>query len=146
MAPSHSRQNPPAPSFAGLFQITAALILSGTLLLGPAQAAGQKAKVPAGLSLSERHCGRCHIVGQDRFAGISSTPSFKIMIQALDDWQERFDTFMARKPHPAHIRLEGDGPRPDHLPSASVEVVLTLKEIEAILVYVDHMARELGRN
>jgi len=98
-----------------------------------------------GLNLSQTHCGRCHIVAKDRFAGIASTPSFKIMIQALDDWEDRFDTFMARNPHPAHMRLEGADERPEDLPSTIKEVILTLDEIEAILVYVDYMAEELGR-
>lgn len=100
-----------------------------------------------GLDLSLEHCARCHVVDErDRFAGISSSPSFKIMIEYLEDWEDRFATFMARNPHPAHMRLEGDDPRPAHLPVSIKEVILSLDEIEAILAYVDAMAEELKKN
>lgn len=99
-----------------------------------------------GLELSERHCARCHIVSdKDRFTGISSTPSFKIMIEVLKDWEDRFQTFMARNPHPAHIRLETDDPRPENLPATTYEVILSHDDIEAILAYVNSMATELGK-
>jgi len=98
-----------------------------------------------GLELSKTHCGRCHIVDADRFGGISSTPSFKIMIIALKDWETRFATFMARNPHPAHVRLDADGPRPDHQPAAIKEVVLSEEDVDAILAYVHRMATELGK-
>lgn len=119
--------------------------LIGASSLSSAHAQDMPLLAQQGLSLSQTHCGRCHIVAKDRFAGIASTPSFKIMIQALDDWEDRFDTFMARNPHPAHMRLEGAEERPEDLPSTITEVILTLDEIEAILVYVDYMAEELGR-
>ncbi|WP_153769636.1 hypothetical protein [Labrenzia sp. CE80] len=99
-----------------------------------------------GLALSKLHCARCHIVDEsDRFTGTSSTPSFKIMIEFLNDWEERFVSFMARNPHPAHIRLDGDDPRPEHLPATIREMILSLDDIEAILAYVNQMAVELGK-
>ncbi len=99
-----------------------------------------------GMELAQQHCGRCHIVSdKNRFGGISSTPSFKIMIEVLKDWEDRFATFMARNPHPAHIRLKTDEPRPAHLPATVREVLLDLDEIEAILAYVDQMAVDLGK-
>ncbi|MEJ8474146.1 hypothetical protein [Roseibium algae] len=98
-----------------------------------------------GLELSKLHCARCHIVSEkDRFTGTSASPSFKIMIVALKDWDDRFDSFMARNPHPAHIRLEDDEPRPEHLPSTIHEVILSQDDIEAIISYVDRMAADLG--
>ncbi len=110
-----------------------------------AQSAQSEALEKRGLELSKLHCARCHIVSEkDRFTGTSSTPSFKIMIVALKDWEERFDTFMARNPHPAHIRLEGDDARPEHLPATIREVILTLDDIEAILAYVHKMAEDLA--
>lgn len=99
-----------------------------------------------GLELARVHCGRCHIVSEkDRFMGISSTPSFKIMIEVLKDWEDRFATFMARNPHPAHVRLNTDDPRPENQPVAIKEILLSLDDIEAIMAYVDSMAVELGK-
>ncbi len=122
--------------------------LSMALLIA-VQSSPAKAQTPLverGLALSKLHCARCHIVSEsDRFTGTSSTPSFKIMIEFLKDWEERFGSFMARNPHPAHIRLDGDDPRPEHLPATIREVILSLDDIEAILAYVDQMAVELGR-
>ncbi|MTI42339.1 hypothetical protein JM93_01777 [Roseibium hamelinense] len=129
-----------------VFAITALLIAHG-FGSGRAEASEPLALVQKGLELSKTHCGRCHIVSKaDRFAGISSTPSFMIMIEALSDWQQRFDTFMARRPHPAHIRFAGDNERPEDLPSSIAEVVLTLAEIEAIRAYVDQLAADLGKS
>jgi len=120
----------------------------GTLVgaaLRPASAGSADPVAQRGLAVSELHCARCHVVSErTKGFGISSTPSFKIMIIALKDWRDRFETFMARLPHPAHIRMEGDDPRPEHLPSASKEVILTLDDIEAILAYVDGMAAEIA--
>lgn len=102
--------------------------------------------VRSGYALSKLHCARCHIIHpDDRFTGHASTPSFMIMIDALEDWPERFDTFMGRNPHPAHLRLEGSDARPDNLPATIVEVILTQQEIEDILAYVDYLAKEQGR-
>ena len=109
-------------------------------------AAAETGMAQKGLDLSKRHCARCHIVSdKDRFTGISSTPSFKIMIEVLKDWEDRFQTFMARNPHPAHIRLETDDPRPENLPATTYEVILSHDDIEAILAYVNSMAAELGK-
>lgn len=123
-----------------------ALLMSSNIVLAPSPARAGSASPLAqrGLAVSELHCARCHVVSErTKGFGISSTPSFRIMIIALKDWRDRFETFMARRPHPAHIRLEGDDPRPEHLPAASKEVILTLDDIEAILAYVDVMAGDL---
>lgn len=115
------------------------------ILFLPHSATAESELTRQGLVLSQQHCSRCHIVAKDRFAGIASSPSFKIMIEVLEDWEDRFATFMARNPHPAHMRLEGDDERPDDLPSTIKEVILTHDEVEAILAYVDQMAVDLGR-
>ncbi|WP_417666992.1 hypothetical protein [Roseibium sp.] len=122
------------------------LPLMSLAVAGPALADPGKALSERGLALSKIHCARCHIVHEgDRFTGTSSTPSFKAMIAFLKDWEERFGSFMARNPHPAHIRLQGDSERPEHLPATIREVILTLDDIEAILAYVDQMALDLGK-
>lgn len=126
----------------GLFWVMFAPVISGA----QAQDHASEPLIKRGLDLSLEHCARCHIVDErDRFAGISSSPSFKIMIEYLQDWEDRFASFMARNPHPAHMRLEGDDPRPAHLPATTKEVILTLDEIEAILAFVDAMAEELKK-
>jgi len=123
------------------------LAFIGGMLACPSPGAAVDASLIAkGQALSEHHCARCHIVSdKNRFSGISSTPSFKIMIEVLKDWEDRFQTFMARNPHPAHIRLESDDPRPENLPVTTHEVILSLDDIEAILAYVDSMAAGLGK-
>ena len=126
-----------------VLSVVCLLSLSGSVTTWASDASTAQNK---GLELSKQHCARCHIVSEtDRFTGTSSSPSFKIMIEVLKDWEERFATFMARNPHPAHIRLEGDDPRPDHLPATIREVILTLDDIEAILNYVDSIASKLGK-
>lgn len=75
--------------------------------------------------------------------GISSTPSFMILIKALDDWRERFATFHARLPHPAHVRFEGDGPRPIDLPATTKEVILKIEDVEAIVAYAEALADDV---
>lgn len=139
-----SRTSP--PSRPGLAQLCRRSTFVLALVAAPHAIASDGAPTDDGLALAKTHCGRCHIVSEaDRFAGISSTPSFKIMIEALPDWAERFDTFMARNPHPAHIRFEGDAERPENLPVAIKEVILTPDEVAAIRAYIDHMAAELGK-
>ncbi|MBO0345025.1 hypothetical protein [Roseibium limicola] len=127
--------------------VAVTLLLSSSALLAvsaQAQDVSNDAQVQAGYALSRQHCARCHIINSaDRFTGHASTPSFMIMITALRDWPDRFDTFMARNPHPAHIRLEGAEERPDHLPSTITEVMLTLDDLDDILTYVDNLAVEL---
>ncbi|WP_346912783.1 hypothetical protein [uncultured Roseibium sp.] len=125
-----------------------ALAFAGAMVIcSPPAAAAESVLTQKGLALSQLHCARCHIVSdKDRFSGISSTPSFKIMIEVLKDWEDRFQTFMARNPHPAHIRLETDDPRPENLPVTTHEVILSLDDIEAILAYVEDMAAHMGKS
>lgn len=126
--------------------VLALVFIGGMIACGGSAAAAETSLIQKGLDLSKRHCARCHIVSdKDRFTGISSTPSFKIMIEVLKDWQDRFQTFMARNPHPAHIRLETDDPRPENLPVTTYEVILSHDDIEAILAYVNSMAERLGK-
>lgn len=115
-------------------------------LLMSALSGATKAQTPLserGLHLAELHCARCHVVSEKtRGGGISSTPSFMILIAALKDWRDRFETFHARRPHPAHVRFEGDAERPENLPASIKEVILTIDDLEALLAYVDVLAAE----
>ncbi|MBA5775823.1 hypothetical protein H2509_01640 [Stappia sp. F7233] len=98
-----------------------------------------------GEEIAELHCSRCHVVSpENRMTGISSTPSFMILISALPDWHERFASFYARLPHPAHVRFEDDAPRPEDLPATTKEVILKVEDIDAIVAYAEKLAAEDG--
>lgn len=119
----------------------AVLLMSGLYASLPAAAATPLSQ--RGLHLAEMHCARCHVISEKtRMGGISSTPSFMILIKALEDWRERFESFHARRPHPAHIRFAGDDKRPDHLPATIREVILTVDDLDALMAYVEALAAE----
>ncbi|MBZ0217735.1 MAG: cytochrome c [Fimbriimonadaceae bacterium] len=95
-----------------------------------------------GEAISRQHCMRCHVVSQDNlFAGIGSTPSFMLLVNALADWEERFTTFYARRPHPVHIRVQGVDP-PTSLPSNAAPINLRLDEVDDILAYARSLKKE----
>ena len=105
------------------------------LLWSPMAGADELAE--RGKELSKQHCARCHVVSDDnRFSGISSTPSFKIIVQALEDWRDRFETFHARLPHPSVIRVEGVQ-LADSGPPTTVQVELSVEDIEAFVAYAE---------
>lgn len=89
-----------------------------------------------GLRVARAQCGRCHVVAPGGRGGISSTPSFPAL-RTLADWDTRFQSFYALKPHPAFTRIEGvTAAFPEHLPPAIVPIEVSAEEIEAILAYV----------
>lgn len=115
-------------------------MLSGAAVLFPLTAHADAALQSRGKALSQLHCARCHVVSpDDRMSGISSTPSFMIMVKALSDWRDRFETFYARRPHPAHIRLDTDDARPPDQPATIEEVVLQADDIDAIVAYAQSL-------
>jgi mono/diheme cytochrome c family protein len=88
-----------------------------------------------GKALAEEHCSRCHVVSaDDPFSGIGSTPSFELLVTALPDWKERFETFHGRRPHPSVVRFEGVAPITAD-PPTSKTVDLKLSDIDAIVAY-----------
>lgn len=135
-----SRELTPTTIAAGTL-ITLGLVLG---LLAPEQALGQSsddALAQRGKAVAQLHCARCHVVSpENRMTGISSTPSFMIMVSALEDWHDRFATFLARRPHPAHLRFENEPPRPQDSPATLAEVVLSQDDLEAILAYAETLA------
>ncbi len=91
--------------------------------------------VAAGARVAAVHCARCHVVDEvNVFGGISSTPSFPLLVKALVDWEDRFQSFHTRPPHPAVIRFEGEVSAPDK-PVSIVPVELNYSDIEAIVAY-----------
>lgn len=108
--------------------------------------AGSQSLAEAGRRIAEEHCSRCHVVDpDDPFAGIGSTPSFRLLVTAFPDWRERFETFYGRRPHPAVVRFEGVAPLTED-PPANQTVDLKLDDIDAIVAFAVslHDAAEAG--
>ncbi len=102
--------------------------------------------IVAGEALSFTNCGRCHVIGpRNKTQGIGSTPSFGVL-RSLPDWQERFATFYARRPHPAISQIEGlTAPFDPARPPTTFPLVLTVEEFNDILAYVSTIpAADLG--
>ena len=90
-----------------------------------------------GKRLSDKLCGRCHVVdAADRMNDIGSTPSF-FVLRAMRNWDQRFQTFFALNPHPAFTQVaDVTPPFPSDRPSPIIPVEMTLSDLEAILAYV----------
>lgn len=89
-----------------------------------------------GRELAERHCSRCHVVGDfNPTGGIGSTPSLQ-WIKKLDDWRERFRTFYARRPHLAFLKVTGIEPV-SKLPPYAEPFELTIEETEDIYAFIE---------
>lgn len=100
-----------------------------------AQSAGN---IAAGREVAAMHCTRCHVVGDiNPTGGISSTPSFQLLVRRRPDYKERFQTFFARRPHPAFLSLKGVGRvRPD-LPPNAQPVELTEQNVVDMVAFVE---------
>lgn len=120
------------------------LAFSGLALLvqavpTPVLAAGD---VVAGRSIAHQHCARCHVVDEkNKFGGIGSTPSFKLLVTAFNDWRTRFKTFYARRPHPAVIAIKGRGRLREDLPSAAHPITIPVRAIDDILALAEDIKR-----
>ncbi len=91
-----------------------------------------------GREIAALHCTRCHVVGDiNPNGGISSTPSFQMLVKRRPDYKDRFQTFHARRPHPAFLSIKGVGRlRPD-LPPNAEPVEMTEEEVQDVLAYVE---------
>jgi len=99
------------------------------------QAGAQSSDVEAGRGLAEKHCARCHVVGDfNPYGGIGSTPSFQLLAKR-DDWLERFETFFARRPHPSFVQVPGVDRWTD-LPATIVEFRITDENLRTIIAFV----------
>jgi hypothetical protein len=102
-------------------------------------AAAQEELVEKGRAIAEQHCVRCHVVRDDSpFSGIASTPSFRLLVTALPDWRERFETFYQRRPHPAVVTFRGLTPLTDDEPPVRT-VDLVLDDVEAIVAFAESL-------
>ncbi len=100
----------------------------------------------AGLGLSQKHCKRCHVVDDNAFAGIDSTPSFHAM-RSFDDWQERFTAFWTVSPHLNVISIsEVYQAGSKTVPTTIAPIELSLDDIDDILAYVAFIEpKDLGK-
>ena len=111
-------------------------------LIGLAGASSAETEVDRGRTVAKLHCSRCHVVDDaSPFSGIASTPSFKLIVTALDDWRDRFKTFHTRLPHPSVVRFEGVAPSSDALPTAKT-VDLKLEDIDAIVAFASWLKEQ----
>ncbi len=109
----------------------------------PAQVKAEVAKITydgdaaRGKTLSDKLCGRCHVVMRDnQMNDIGSTPSFHVL-RALRDWDRRFESFYALNPHPAFTQVaEVTPPFHEERPSPIVPIEMTLEDLQAIMAYV----------
>lgn len=98
--------------------------------------------VTKGRTISENHCTRCHVVGDfNPNGGISSTPSFQLLVNALKDYKERFNTFYDRPPHPAVIIVEGIQ-KLDDLPYNATPVKITLDDVDYIAAFAETLKKK----
>ncbi len=99
-------------------------------------------EIERGRKIAHHHCSRCHVIGDyNPNGGISSTPSFQLLVNALPDYKERFDTFYVRPPHPAVVSIKGFE-KHDNLPYNAEPVVISLKDVENILKFAKTLRKE----
>ena len=95
-----------------------------------------QSKIERGKLVSQTHCTRCHVVGDfNPYGGISSTPSFSLLVNYLNDWEDRFLSFHLRRPHPVIIYFRGEKTDVNN-PPPNIPVVLEYSDIEAITAFV----------
>ena len=102
--------------------------------------------IASGLRVSQKHCKRCHVVDDNAFAGIGSTPSFHAM-RTFDDWQERFTAFWTVSPHLNVISItEVYEAGSKSVPTTIAPIELSLEQIDDILAYVASIKpKDLGK-
>lgn len=100
--------------------------------------AAEKGNIGKGQKIAEKHCTRCHVVGSyNPGGGISSTPSFQLLVKRRPDYKERFATFYARRPHPAFLSIKGIGRiRPD-LPPNAMPIELMKEDVLDISAFIE---------
>lgn len=122
---------------------TATLTFSLLIVSGPAFADGNVAK---GLEFAKKHCARCHVVDNNKFGGIGSTPSFRLFAKMMRDNEQsvlvRFRTFYIRNPHPPFVRVK-DVPRPTKDLPTIAQFEVTPDNLEDIIAYVQSLKNAL---
>ncbi|MCP4330773.1 MAG: hypothetical protein GY791_20480 [Alphaproteobacteria bacterium] len=123
----------------GLRRIPVVILL--TILFFPPFDAAAEGDAEAGRKLAAQHCTRCHVVGDiNPYGGIDSTPSFRLLV-GMADYDERFGTFYARRPHPVFVRIEEiDNEQGSTLGAAAFTISVT--DIEDLLAFVERLQSE----
>jgi hypothetical protein len=125
---------------------TARTAVFAATLVGLGGVASAETDVERGRTIAKQHCSRCHVVDEATpFTGIASTPSFKLLVTALDDWRDRFSTFHTRLPHPSVIRFEGVAPPGDTLPTSKT-VDIRLDDIDAIVAFATWLKEQQAKD
>ena len=126
------------------FAITIVTLLLPAIMLpvsitGVHAAAGD---IKRGQEIARIHCARCHVVGAfNRMGGISSTPSFYLLVRAFKDWRQRFETFYARRPHPAFISITGIGRKREDLPANAHPIELPEQAVQDVIAYAQTLRK-----
>ena len=99
----------------------------------------------SGLSLSQKHCKRCHVVDENAFAGIDSSPSFHAL-RSMKNWEEKFQAFWTVNPHLSLISItDVYEAGSSSAPVTVAPIELNLSEVDDILAYVASIKpKELG--
>ena len=122
--------------------MAAAVWLSAVMGAVPAAAGSATGDAERGREVAESHCSRCHVVGDfNRMGGIGSTPSFQLLVNALKDFEERFTTFYARRPHGAFITVKGV-PRLTDLPDNAAPIELTPEQVADVVAFARTLKKE----
>lgn len=102
----------------------------------------QEPSTEQGEKLANLHCARCHVIPGRNNMGIGSTPSFKTMVKSKSSaWRDKFEAFFSLAPHPAFVtiqelRTERTGP------AIAAPIILSLRDIDDLMAYVDALATE----
>ena len=118
---------------------SAAVVCAFLAAAEPALADGD---VERGRAVAEQQCSRCHVIGDfNRMGGIGSTPSFQLLVNALEDYEDRFRSFFARRPHPAFVTVKGY-PRPNALPANAAPIEITDEKVEDVLAFAKTLRKQ----
>ncbi len=116
------------------------LTVLGLLLCQPGEvrAEGEAAE---GRKIAVTHCARCHVIpDHDRYGGIGSTPSFRLLARR-DDYLERMQSFYARPPHPVFVRVPGVPP-PTNDPAFVATFEVQPEEIDDLIAFIEKIRAE----
>lgn len=123
------------PKPALLLCLSLLFSMSHASITPTASAQETSALIKTGRSISKIHCTRCHVVADfNPHGGISSTPSFSLLVNQLEDWEIRFLSFHTRRPHPVIIRFKGEEVDLNN-PPPTTPIELEYSDIEAIAAF-----------
>ncbi len=120
------------------------MIVCGGLLLCSSQSTA-RAQEPAsarGGDIARQHCSRCHVIPGLRNMGIGSTPSFRVMVKSQSaTWRDKFEAFYSLAPHPAFVTIQ-ELRTQRRGPPIAAPIILSLRQLDDLMAYVDGLAEE----